>query len=209
MAKNNYRIQAYNYIVDAINNGDYKPGALIAENVIAEKLSISRTPVREALKTLEAEGMVISYPGRGSFVAYITRDDIVEICQLRYLMENYALELSINRITDQELDRCEALLKAAEDGLDSETCMRADTTLHNLIIERSGSRYVANLTQQLNSLTSRFRVASSKNSVRWKASTEEHLEILRCIRLRDFEKASAALKVHLENVTEGFCKVLL
>lgn len=208
MAKNNYRIQAYDYIVNAINHGDYKPGALIAENEIAEKLSISRTPVREALKTLEAEGMVISYPGRGSFVAYITRDDIVEICQLRFLMENYALERAIKRITDQELDKCEALLEEAKRDLNSEVCMRADTTLHNLIIERSGSRYVASLTQQLNTLTSRFRVASSTNSNRWAASTEEHLEILRCIRLRDFEKASAALKYHLENVTEGFCKVL-
>ena len=134
------REQAYEYIKKEIVTGKLKGGTPILELELSESLKMSRTPIREALKELEAEGAVVSYASRGTFVTELTPYDVEDIFNLRILMEIWSLERGIKRITKEELDVVEKhLLEAEQSGIWDED-YRADVEFHSLIVEKSGSK---------------------------------------------------------------------
>ena len=100
--------QAYEYLKHAIIVDEIPPGSPLVELELSESLQMSRTPIREAMRQLETEGLVTTYPARGSFVTVLTPDDVQEIYELRLALELWALERSIARITDEELDALQA-----------------------------------------------------------------------------------------------------
>ena len=116
--------EAYEYLKNAIISNELGPGTPIRESEISENLKISRTPIRAALRDLEADGLVISYPFRGTFVADISPYDVQEIFDLRVLMETWAMKRSIKRITEKELDEAERAFREANG--DWEKLYRAD-----------------------------------------------------------------------------------
>lgn len=107
MGKRGLKNVAYDYLLDAIMSYELKPGQAIVEQDISDRLNISRTPIREAFKQLESEGLVRHLPSRGTFVTNLTVQDVEEIFQLRELFEITALKSAINCITDDELDYIE------------------------------------------------------------------------------------------------------
>ena len=106
------KTEAYNYIKEEILSNRLQPDEPILELAISEKLKMSRTPIREAMRELESEGLIVSYPSRGSFVTALSPYDVEEIGELRILLEGWALERSINRITEEELDEIKIKLDA-------------------------------------------------------------------------------------------------
>lgn len=195
--------QAYEYLKHAIIVDEIPPESPLVELELSESLQMSRTPIREAMRQLETEGLVTTYPARGSFVTVLTPDDVQEIYELRLALELWALERSIARITDEELD---ALQAAFEEGYRTgawETLHNADRGLHDLITEKAWSRRLLMLLSLLNTQAERIRYQSARSLGRDDLSYREHLHIIQCIRERDLEKSRAALRTHLRSVANS------
>ena len=115
MAKNALKNVAYEYLLNAIMSYELKPGQVIVEQEVSDQLGISRTPIREAFKQLESEGLVHHFPSRGTFVTNLTVQDVEEIFQLREMFELTALKSAIHRITEEELRYIEGRLRYLDD----------------------------------------------------------------------------------------------
>lgn len=190
--------EAYEYLKNAIISNELGPGTPIRESEISENLKISRTPIREALRDLEADGLVISYPFRGTFVADISPYDVQEIFDLRVLMETWAMKRSIKRITEKELDEAERAFREANG--DWEKLYRADRMLHGLILQKSGSSRVIGFLETMQAQIDRLRVFGREAVDRQNKSLQEHMEIIEAIRERDCEKSCEVLEKHLKSI---------
>lgn len=200
--------EAYKHLKDAILTSKLKQGEPISEMAVAEELKMSRTPIREAMRILEHEGLLISYPARGTFVSVITVQDIEEIYDLRLLLESWALERSFSRITDKEIDDLmERFEKAYLDG-NWEVQHEADKELHNLFINRSGSRRIRDFIDILNGQAELIRHTSAMESDRREKSYREHMEILKNLRERNLQRARDSLHYHLRSVARSAIDVL-
>ena len=201
MARKN---EAYTYLKNAIANNEFPQGAPLREVDIASKLNMSRSPVREALRDLEAEGIVVSQAGRGTFVAIITPYDVEEIYELRTMFEEYALRKAFTRITKEELDQAEANFKEPNDPFDWEKYHEADRYFHHIYIDKCGSRRLLQFLDTLSFQIERIRRYSDHSASRSSSERQaEHLEIIRYIRLGDLENSIKALRTHLRNVANS------
>ncbi len=199
--------QAYNYIRNEIVSGRLKSGLPIRENDISEILHMSRTPIREALKNLEAEGVVVSYASHGTFVAALTPYDVEEIFELRSLLEIWALEKSINRIAEQELDYIENMLKNADESNNWEDIHAADLWLHKLIVEKNGSKRLVTFMNNLYTQIERISICSAVDPKRKQDTFNEHMSIINGIRSRDLKKSQTLLREHLRLVAEAAIEI--
>lgn len=200
---------AYEYLKEAILSNKLKGSQAISEMAVAKKLEISRSPLREAMRELEQEGLIVSYPDRGSFVTALTPYDVEEIYDLRAMLEAWGLEKSINRISDNELDRLEEDFRKAAEAEDWDQLHQVDRRFHDLIINRSGSKRLVAFIRTLNSQTERVRRISTGAQMRRENSVTEHLEIIRCIRARDLEAAREALRKHIISVGVSAIEVVM
>ncbi|CEP67998.1 Transcription regulator HTH, GntR [Moorella glycerini] len=207
MVRDTRKQKAYDYLYNAIITNQLSPGRAIAEQEISDALGISRTPVREALKQLEAEGLVRHIPLRGTFVAEISTQDLEEIFALREALEILALKVAIREITDEELAEVEALLRSLEFDSSSENFYNTDRKLHDLIVRRGGNRRLVLFLNTLNSQVERFRRISALRPNRLQKSKQEHLEILEALKERDLEKSERLLRWHINNVKESTLEV--
>ncbi|MHC6179178.1 GntR family transcriptional regulator [Clostridium sp. JNZ X4-2] len=203
----NRKKQAYEYLKNEIITNRFRPETPIIEMEIASKLKMSRSPIREAMRELEMEGLIVSYPGHGSFVASISPYDVEEIYELRILLESWALKRSISRITSEELDNLEHNFKTAFREGDWEALHQADRALHNLIINKSLSKRLIAFMNILNSQIERIRYISAKNKNRAELSYHEHLKIIHYLRQHDFDKCKMTLKTHLKSVVQSAMEV--
>lgn len=194
---------AYQYLKEAILSLELPPDSPISELAVAETLQMSRTPIREALRELESEGLVVSYPARGAFVASLTPYDVEDVYEMRMLCEEWAITRSIHRITPPELDQLEADFQKAYDTSDWALFHKTDRLLHGLIVERSGSRRLTDFVRTLNAQAERIRRISARGEMRSQRSYEEHMAILRSIRKGDAQEARAVLSTHLRSVADS------
>jgi DNA-binding GntR family transcriptional regulator len=123
---------------DAIINGDLKPGERLMEIKLADKMGVSRTPVREAIRKLELEGLVLMIPRRGAEVAPITENDLRDVLEVRKAMERLAVELVCEKITEKEIAELErelVELKLAVENDDINEIVKNDVEFHDIIYE--------------------------------------------------------------------------
>lgn len=195
--------EAYEYLKNAILTNELLPETAISELVISEKLSMSRTPIREALRKLESDGLIVSYPSRGSFVTSVNALDVEEIFSLRALFEKWAFERSIYHISDAELDELAEGFKIARERSDWDLVHKTDRKLHRLIIDRAGSKRLASFFDTLELQVERIRLMGAKDPGRSRRSYEEHTQIINCIREKDVKKGVKILEQHLRSVSES------
>ena len=195
---------AYAGIRNLILTEEIRPGSLLSENQLAEYLHMSRTPVREAIRRLQAEGLLESIKGAGTFLKPISAKDVRDVYQIRILLELAACETAIVKITDAEIEEERKLLKdllkrhAAGEEIDRMEFSRLDGNIHDMIINKSDNSYIKSLVKQIYFNVDRFRIISFKVSLNLVASTEQHLDLLDCIQERNLEKLKEHLKKHLE-----------
>ena len=199
--------QVYEYLLEAIISNKIPAGATIVENDISAELNMSRTPIREALKELEAEGLVCRYPSIGTVVSQITPHDVEEIFALRILLEMYALQSSWDKITDEELDEVEQLFSNLDLDSSKDAYQESDRRLHLLIINKAGNRRLKKFLDLLNSQIERFRRVAAFSATRPEKSKKEHLEIIAFLRKRDLKASEESLKKHLINVRNSTLEV--
>ncbi len=135
------RNQVVEQIRTAIIEGQLRPDDHIAESSIAEQMQVSRTPVREALILLEQQGLVISYPNRGYFVQAFSQEDVMEIFSMRTNLENFAAELNIDRLNEQDFQILGDMINrqhAAIDNGDFKQVRSIDMNFHRYLVSYSG-----------------------------------------------------------------------
>ena len=194
---------AYKYIKNNIISAKFKPGDPILEQSIAEALNVSRTPIREALKVLDSEGYVVSYPFQGTIVAKLSLTDVEEISDLRLLLENWALKRSMRYISDEDLERVKQMFEKADQEEDWNAYHEADAALHELLVTKSNSPRASSMLGTLLEQLQWFRNTSIEVTNRHE-SLEEHMAIIAAIQSRDLPAAERALTSHLIKVKQRF-----
>ncbi len=196
--------QAYDRIKDAICTGSIAPGDILSENRLSRELNMSRTPIREALRALSAEGFVEVHNGIGAYVKKLSSKDMEDLFEVRCLLELRAVRTSIYRITDEEIDdladRFRSELARSRQGgtLKRGEFSELDWTLHSLLVERCTNQYIKTIVADNVSNLRRYQSMSFEalNDVR--ESVEQHLEILKYLKQRDLSKTLEVLEQHLE-----------
>ncbi|MGI6084769.1 MAG: GntR family transcriptional regulator [Acetivibrionales bacterium] len=200
--------KAYEYLKNEIVSMKMPQGTQVNEQEIANKLGISRTPVREAMRKLEAQGLLTSFPFHGTIVSKITLEDITEICELRELIELWAIRKSINRFKDSELNEIEDCMKNSIECKNWKQYHDADKELHTLIVEKTGSSRAMHILDMLNTPLERFRKEAQNDFLSWNTSLNEHLKIIELIRNRNYEECVPVLEKHLKRVKNLFIEAM-
>jgi DNA-binding GntR family transcriptional regulator len=186
-------------------SADLPPGASLNELEIASVLGTSRTPVREAIRKLEQEGLAMRYPNRGAIVTKLSMTDVLEIWQLREILEPAACALAADRIDRDALARIESAfleLRGQEMGPEAyEAFLRADVGLHGLIVDSTGNATLRSVLGMLNERIVQVRVVTSP--ARFQSAVAEHLAIVAALKARDAQEAMAAMRRHLERARQS------
>lgn len=198
--KPNRTEQVYDEIIDILIRGELRPGDVIVERRMAERLNSSRTPIREALGRLEAERLVYKQPGRGVTVSPFSTEAFVEILNVRQLLESEAARLAAGRLSAATIAQIRAALDSiAEDpDPDLSKVWETDNLLHGSIADAAGNDLMASMIRDLRRRTHVFNAfrTPDKNAYRF----EENIELLDAIEAGDSEAARAAMSRHIETV---------
>jgi DNA-binding GntR family transcriptional regulator len=197
--------KAYTAIKDAILSVKLKPGTPLVETQLAEELGISKTPVRAALEELEREGFVTRILFKGTYVTEVTVKDLVEIFQLRAVLEGLAARIATPLFSPRELDQIARKLTAAETALaqgDLALCSELGKGLHDAIIDKADNLRLTLIIRNLDDHVQRFRAISDQISGRLNKSVKEHRRILDALRRRDPDAAAQAMRDHLHSVLQ-------
>lgn len=185
-----------------IVDGALEPGAKINEQALCDRFGVSRTPLREALRSLAGEGLVIQTPRRGAAVAAITRSDLEEAFPIVGALEALAGELAAPNLTDADLERARELqkrLEAAHRQNDLAEHRAANDEVHALIQGAAANPTLTRMIQGLDAKVSRARRMANLSADRWAQAVDEHQEILAAMEARDGARLGAVLKRHLAN----------
>lgn len=203
---------AYDFIKEAIIYNKFLPGEPLSENMLANLLEMSRTPVREALKELHKEELVDIFPERGTFVKQISIKDIREIFAVRRALECLAVETALNNISKEEIgemkQQWEKFLEdfKSKKELDLKLVSQMDNQLHKLLIDRSKNDHIKKIIHMLNLRILRYQGLSAKTLGRIDETINQHLEILHYMKKRDLFGLSAVLKKHIEMAVENIVR---
>lgn len=192
----------FNTLRRAILTGELKPGERLMEIHLANQLGVSRTPIREAIRKLELEGLVIMIPRRGAEVAQITEKNLKDVLEVRRALDALCAELACDRITEEEKQKlkkaCDDFEQATVTG-DATTIAAADVALHDIIVEATGNKRLIQLINNLSEQMYRYRFEYIKDENQHGNLVEEHRMIYESIIRQDKEKAAQAAKLHIDN----------
>ena len=205
MAKTNH-VKAYEFLRDKILVDPRNQGSFINELSIAEKLGVSRTPVREALRVLSSEGLVEFIPNRGTLIPVITDKQILDLMELRRLLECYAADAAIAHGRHPEL-QMKATLKKQEDLLNQSDhqyidFVALDREFHFRLLQASGNSEIVNAADRIQV---RQRIAGTEalfGRQRWGDVCTEHEAIVVALKNRDSDAATRAISDHLNKTQE-------
>ena len=201
----------FNTLRQAILTGELKPGERLMEIHLANKLGVSRTPIREAIRKLELEGLVTMIPRRGAEVAQITEKSMNDVLEVRRAMDALCVELACDRITPEELQdlkkACDTF-EAAVKTDDIKQIAQADVALHDIIVQATGNQRLIQLVNNLSEQMYRYRVEYLKEEQTRNLLVSEHEELVKAIREGDVQKAQDISFHHLENQRKAIIRTI-
>lgn len=189
-------------IREDILNDAYKNGEKIVEAKLAEELGVSRTPVREALKQLELDGLVENIPNRGVVVKGVSEQDIADIYTIRIAIEGIAANWAVERISDEELSQLKEVYELMEFYTyrkDSDKTFELNSKFHEIIYKATKSRYLEHVLSAFQLFIKSTRNKSLKTEGRLEQALEEHKAILEAFIDKDSNKATEAILHHVNN----------
>ena len=195
------RGQVYQILRSDICSGKYEPGFWLQEQELAAELGVSRSPVREALRQLVADGLVIEVPNKGVFVKEFSLRDIDEIFDMRVMLESYGIQKSRRNLTAIRRQRFFELLEDLEKSCaagDMERYVQADEELHIRIVELGDNSLVESTYDRVRSMNQQFRVLSLASHQRFDESMVEHRKLIHALVVGDVATAEETVRVHLE-----------
>lgn len=193
--------QVANQLRDLIFAGDLAPGAFIDEVALCEQFDISRTPLREALKVLKAEGLVRHEPRRGSFVYEVTERDLDEIFPVIALLEGRCAYEAARKASERDVEQLDILHERLQNHAKKgriKDYYATNVLIHEAIIQLADNRWLANLIGDLRKILKLARLQQLRAPGRLQQSLQEHLAIYAAIRVRDSVSAEIAMRTHLD-----------
>lgn len=188
-------------IRDRILKGEYKIGEKIKENQIATELKVSRTPIREAFKQLENEGLIDYIPNRGCFAKGFTRQDIEDIYAVRKALEILAVEWAVKGMTPEQLKSLQDqsdLMEFYTARKDSKKVLEINTDFHDVIYNATGSRFMAQVLRSYKEYIEQTRKVLFYEQEYLEEIYEEHKAILDAMISKDVDAAKTAMAKHLD-----------
>jgi DNA-binding GntR family transcriptional regulator len=200
--------KAYDRLLELILSGTFASGTLLQEQALAHQLKISRTPVREALVRLEAEGLVTRHAGRALVVREVSVQEFMEILRVRTVLETEAIGPACERIPAEKLRELRQMFESllTTKVPDADVQLKADDALHNTIVDACGNSVLAELVRNLRRRTQFLNLRSLPD--RFIPGCREHLAIVDALESRNQNTARYALADHLENVRQGILRRL-
>ncbi len=195
----------YDELKMKIMMGAISPGTRMMEVELAEEMGVSRTPVREAIRKLEKEGLISIEPRRGAYASSLSSQDMVDILEVRQTMEGLAADLATTRFSDEqkkELQRVSESFDEAVESGDMQQMIALDTLFHHLIVEGTGNKLLTVMVGQLQDMVLRFRYLYYDDFRRAEKMPGEHKEILEAILGGDPIKAKNAADNHIDGLKQ-------
>ena len=192
----------FNTLRQAILRGELKPGERLMEIQLANKLGVSRTPIREAIRKLELEGLVLMIPRKGAEVAEIREKGLRDVLEVRKALEELSVQLACDRITPEqisELEKAAAEFGRASKYEDVTEIAQADVKFHDVIYQASDNQRLMQLLNNLGEQMYRYRVEYLKNAAVFGQLVEEHEKLIRHIKNHEKEMAVKIICEHIDN----------
>ncbi len=192
----------FNTLREAILRGDLKPGERLMELQLAAKLGVSRTPIREAIRMLQQEGLAVTIPRRGAEVAGMTEKDMEDVLQIREALEILAVQLASEKVTDEQVEELADKVKAFEEVLktkDIKQIAQADIDFHDFIYAAADNPKLLGMLNNLREQIYRYRVEYLKDENNYPRLLEEHQQILDGLRRRDKAYVVEMTRAHVDN----------
>jgi len=192
----------FNTLREAILRGDLKPGERLMELQLASQLGVSRTPIREAIRMLEQEGLAVTMPRKGAEVAKMTLKGMEDVLEIRAALDELASQLACERMTEEQLLRLEERKNAFERSLKTgnvKAIAEADVSFHDVIYEATGNPKLVNMLNNLREQIYRYRIEYLKNADNYPILIKEHEAIYESLIHRNKIDAKEAIAEHVEN----------
>jgi DNA-binding GntR family transcriptional regulator len=196
---------------EAIIVGELKPGQRLMEVQLAEKMGVSRTPVREAIRKLELEGLVEMLPRKGAHVAELSVKDIMDVLEVRATLDGLATSLSSTRISEDEKKELKHILDQFISCVEKENLqgsIKKDVEFHDVIYRSSRNDKLIQISNNLREQVQRFRVVYIKDYSSSRELIREHTEIYEAILSGDPETAMRAAQRHIKHQEESIIRSL-
>ena len=192
----------FNTLRQAILKGELAPGERLMEIQLAEKLGVSRTPIREAIRKLELEGLVLMIPRKGAEVAKISEKSLRDVLEVRRSLEELAIELACQRMTDEEIDQLEQRQNAFKNAIHKGNAMNiaeTDEAFHDVIYLGTGNDKLVQILNNLREQMYRYRVEYLKREEAHPQLIAEHAEIIEYISKGEKKAATDVMCKHIDN----------
>ena len=205
---NSLRGRVFRKLREDILSGVYEDQEELREITIGEEMGVSRTPVREALRQLELEGLVTIIPNKGAYVTSIKAKDVADIYHVRSMLEGLCARWATEHITDEQIGRLEEILVLSEFHVqrgngDTAQVSELDGKFHQVLYEASDSRIQEHVLSDFHKYVQMARRLSVKKKERAEKSIAEHRDILEAIRNKDADLAEKLANQHIMNVMEN------
>ncbi|MGL4738459.1 MAG: GntR family transcriptional regulator [Cellulosilyticaceae bacterium] len=195
----------------AILNGELEPGERLMETQLGEKLGVSRTPIREAIRKLELEGLVVMVPRKGAQVAQFTTKDIQDVLEVRAALEALASRLACKHMDHRDFLRLQLIIAeyeyAAKDH-DIEVMIEKDVEFHETIFNATENDKLIQLFANLREQVHRYRIAYLKNSEESNQVNEQHLELLEALKNGREEEAARLASEHIQSQCDSIMRFI-
>lgn len=206
------RGRVFNKIRDDILNGRYKENDELHELTIGEELGVSRTPVREAFRQLELEGLIKMIPNKGAYVTGISNDDVADIYAIRSLLEGLCAKWATTKITKEKMDEMEEVIMLSEFHLSKgnfDQITELDNRFHMLLYDACESKILIHLLKDFHQYVIRQRQANLSNIERSKEAVEEHKKIMLALKEGNSELAEKLADEHINNAFKSMSENVL
>lgn len=212
MSQESYSLSSkvYHILEENILSGKYKPDDELKEKAIGEQLGVSRTPVREALRQLELQGLVTITPNRGAQVVGISKEDMIDILEIRSMLEGYCAEKAAVHVSDELLSELDEIVYLTEFHIKRqnwEQILEEDNRFHETLYRASGSKILDHVLSNFHHYLQRVRKVTLASPERAQMSNNEHRAIIDAIRQHDQEKAKDLANKHIMNTIKNIEEV--
>ena len=192
----------FNTLRQAILTGELKPGERLMEIHLADRLGVSRTPIREAIRKLELEGLVVMIPRKGAQVARITEKNLKDVLEVRRALDMLAVRLACSRMDDEDKkqlrEACDEFARVVKNN-NTKDITEADVRFHDIINKATGNDRLIQLVNNLAEQMYRYRLEYIKDAAYHNRLVAEHEEIYSAIMDGDEERAAKAVVLHIDN----------
>jgi len=195
----------------AILKGDMEPGERLMEITLANKLGVSRTPIREAIRKLELEGLVNMVPRKGAVVASISEKDMRDVLEVRVTLEELAVKLAVQNMEEADINQLKRAAKNFESAVISREIVEiveADVVFHDVIYNRTNNNRLIQIINNLREQMYRYRLEYIKDARTHSILISEHQDIINALEKKNVEEAKTAVRQHIVNQEKGIVRAI-